>query len=85
MKDINIKALKQLMDIKEFDSLRGRSLAHISARQFRVYQDCIRWKEKSPTFGLEQEQIDNVIAGQKREAEMLGYIYNLILDDTYDS
>ena len=80
----DIESLKQLMDIKEFDSLRGRALAHISAKQFRIYQDCLSWQEKSPTFGLEQEQIDNVIAGQKREAEMLGYIYYLILNDTYD-
>jgi len=81
----DIESLKQLMDIKEFDSLRGKALAHISAKQFRVYQDCISWQQKSPTFGLEQEQIDNVIAGQKRESDMLDYIYNLILYDKYDS
>ena len=57
----DIESLKQLMDIKEFDSLRGKALAHISAKQFRVYQDCISWQQKSPTFGLEQEQIDNSI------------------------
>jgi len=81
----DIESLKQLMDIKEFDSLRGRALAHISAKQFRIYQDCVKWQEMSPTFGIEQEQIDNVIAGQKREAEMLGYIYYLILNDKYDT
>ena len=77
----NIESLKQLMDIKDFDSLRGRALAHISAKQFRVYQDCLSWQDKSPTFGLEQDQIDSVIAGQKRESDLLDYIYNLILDD----
>jgi hypothetical protein len=84
MKDIKTEALKQLMDIKEYDSLRGRALAHISAKQFRAYQDCISWKEKSPTFGLQQEQIDHVIEGCKREQEMLDYIYNIILADKYD-
>lgn len=81
----DLESLKQLMDIKEFDSLRGKALAHISAKQHSLYQDWIRWKDKSPTFGLEQEQIDNVIAGQKRESDMLDYIYNLILYDKYDS
>ena len=81
----DLESLKQLMDIKEFDSLRGKALAHISAKQHGVYQDWVRWKDKSPTFGLEQEQIDSVTAGQKREAEMLDYIYNLILNDKYDS
>ncbi len=81
----DIESLKQLMDIKEYDSLRGKALAYISAKQFRVYEDCVKWQEKSPAFGLEQEQIDSVIAGQKREAEMLGYIYYLILNDKYDS
>ena len=84
MKDTNIKTLKQLMDIIEYDSLRGRALAHISAKQFRSYQDCISWKEKSPTFGLQQEQIDHVIAGCQRESDMLEYIYNVILNDKYD-
>ena len=45
----------------------------------------VSWKDKSPTFGLEQEQIDNVIAGQERESDMLDYIYNLILNDKYDA
>jgi len=81
----DIESLKQLINIKEFDSLRGKALAHISAKQFRVYQDWIKWKEKAPTFGLEQEQIDNVISGQERESDMLDYIYNLILYDKYDS
>ena len=52
------QTLKQLMDIKEFDSLRGKALANISAKQFKVYEDWTKWKEKSPAFGLEQEQID---------------------------
>tara|TARA_R110000751_G_scaffold304200_1_gene419468 strand:- start:252 stop:500 length:249 start_codon:yes stop_codon:yes gene_type:complete len=77
----NIESLKQLMDIKDFDSLRSRALAHISAKQFRVYEDCVKWQEMSPTFGLEQDQINSVIAGQKRESDLLDYIYNLILDD----
>ncbi len=81
----DLESLKQLMDIKEFDSLRGKALAHISAKQHGVYQDLIRWKDKSPTFSLEQEQIDSVVAGQTREANMLDYIYNLILNDKYDS
>ena len=81
----DLESLKQLINIKEFDSLRGRALAHISAKQHRIYQDWVNWKDKSPTFGLEQEQIDNVIAGQKRESAMLDYIYNLILYDKYDS
>ena len=85
MEDTKIKALKQLMDIKEYDSLKGRALAHVSAKQFRVYQDCINWKQKSPTFSLEQEQIDSVIAGQEKELDMLDYIYNLILYDKYDT
>ena len=81
----DLESLKQLIDIKEFDSLKGRALAHISAKQHRIYQDWVSWKDKSPTFGLEQEQIDNVLAGQKREANMLDYIYNLILNDKYDA
>ena len=81
----DLESLKQLMDIKEFDSLRGKALDHISAKQHGVYQDWVRWKDISPTFGLEQEQIDSVTAGQQREAEMLDYIYNLILNDKYDS
>tara|TARA_R110002012_G_scaffold301412_1_gene501679 strand:- start:272 stop:529 length:258 start_codon:yes stop_codon:yes gene_type:complete len=85
MKNTKIEALKQLMDIKEYDSIRGRALAHVSSKQFRAYQDEISWNEKSPTFGLEQEQIDQVIAGCKREIEMLDYMYNLILYDKYDS
>jgi len=84
MKDIKTEALKQLMDIKEYNSLRGRALAHISAKQFRAYQDQIIWQEKSPTFGLQQEQIDQVIEGCKREQDMLDYIYNIILADKYD-
>ena len=79
------QTLKQLMDIKEFDSLKGKALANISAKQFKVYEDWTKWKEKSPAFGLEQEQINSVIAGQKRKAEMYDYIYNLILDDIHDS
>ena len=81
----DLESLKQLMDIKEFDSLKGRALAHISAKQHRIYQDWLSWKDKSPTFGLEQEQIDNVLAGQERESDMLDYIYNLILNDKYDA
>ena len=81
----DLESLKQLIDIKEFDSLKGRALAHISAKQHRIYQDWVNWKDKSPTFGLEQEQIDNVIAGQEKESAMLDYIYNLILYDKYDS
>ena len=80
----DIESLKQLMDIKEFDSLRGKALAHISAKQHSLYQDWIKWKEKSPTFGLQQEQIDHVIAGCQRESDMLEYIYNVILNDKYD-
>ena len=81
----DLESLKQLMDIKEFDSLRGRALAHISSKQHALYRDWIKWRDKSPTFGLQQEQIDSVIAGQVREDEMLDYIYNLILNDKYDS
>tara|TARA_B100001996_G_scaffold351966_1_gene312370 strand:+ start:264 stop:518 length:255 start_codon:yes stop_codon:yes gene_type:complete len=81
----DLESLEQLMHIKEFDSLRGKALAHISAKQHSLYQDWIKWKEKSPSFGLEQEQIDNVIAGQERESDMLDYIYSLILNDKYDS
>ncbi len=84
MKEAKIKALKQLMDIKEYDSLRGRALAHVSSKQHSLYQDWIKWKDKSPTFGLQQEQIDQVIKGCEREQEMLDYMYNLILVDKYD-
>ena len=84
MKDTSVESLKQLMDIKEFDSLRGKALAHISAKQHGVYQDWVRWKDKSPTFGLQQEQIDQVIEGCQREQEMLEYMYNVILSDKYD-
>ena len=37
----DLESLKQLMDIKEFDSLKGRALAHISAKQHRIYQDWV--------------------------------------------
>ncbi len=79
------ESLQQLIDIKEFNSLRGKALAHISSKQFQVYSDWQKWKQKTPFLGLEQEHIDSVIAGQEREAEMLEYIYNLILNDDYDS
>ena len=81
----DLESLDQLMDIKEFDSLRGKALAHISAKQYQVYSDWQKWKQKTPFLGLEQEQIDSVIAGQEREADMLDYIYNLILNDKYDA
>ena len=84
MKDTKIKALKQLMDIKDYDSLRGRALAHISAKQHANYQNWLKWKEQSPTFGLEQEQIEGVINSCERQQKMLEYIYNLILIDKYD-
>jgi len=84
MKDTSTESLKQLMDIKDYNSLRGRALAHISAKQFRAYKDLISWKDKSPTFGLQQEQIDQVIEGCQREQEMLEYMYNVILGDKYD-
>ena len=85
MMKTNIQGLKQLIEIKDFDSVRSKALAHISAKQIVVYEDWVKWKERSPDFGLEQEQIDSVIAGQERDSDMLEYIYNVILNDKHDS
>lgn len=75
------QALNDLMDIKEFESLRSRAMAHITARQWGIYKDIEKWKAMDASLSLEQEQIDSVIQTQEKQAEMFDYMYNVILND----
>ena len=79
------QALKDLMDIKDFESMHNKAIAYLAARQWKVYKDLETWKEKVPLLGLQQEQIDSVIKSQEKHAEMFDYIYNVIINDKYDS
>lgn len=78
------QALNNLLDINDFKSLRGKSLAHISSKQWNIYMDLQKWQNQTPTLGLPQECIDSVIKGKIKEAEMFDYIHNLILKDITD-
>jgi len=79
------QALHDLLDIKEFESLRNRAIAYLAARQWGIYNEIQKWKGMEPTLSLEQEQIDSVIKGQEKHAEMFDYMYNVIINDKYDS
>tara|TARA_Y100001956_G_C4018159_1_gene140751 strand:+ start:238 stop:498 length:261 start_codon:yes stop_codon:yes gene_type:complete len=79
------QALKDLMDIKDFESIHSKAVAYLAARQWKIYKDLEKWKAMSPSLSLEQEHIDSVIETQERHAEMFDYMYNVIINDKYDS
>jgi hypothetical protein len=79
------QALKDLMDIKDFESIHNKAVAYLAARQWGIYKDIEKWKEMKPTLSLEQEQISSVIETQEKHAEMFDYMYNVIINDKYDS
>tara|TARA_R100000742_G_C4209912_1_gene36586 strand:+ start:74 stop:334 length:261 start_codon:yes stop_codon:yes gene_type:complete len=79
------QALDDLMDIKEFESLKSRAIAYIAARQWGIYKDIEKWKEMEPTLSLEQEQISSVIQTHEKHAKMFDYIYNVIINDNHDT
>ena len=79
------EALQNLMDIKEFKSIHNKALAHVASRQWGIYKNIEKWQAMTPTLSIDQQQIDQVIEGQKKHNDMFDYIYNLILNDNYDS
>ena len=82
---IDKQALKDLMDIKDFEHIHNKAVAYIAARQWGIYKDIEKWKEMQPSLSLEQDQINGVIKTQEKHAEMFDYIYNVIINDKYDS
>ena len=79
------EALQNLMDIKEFKSIQNKALAHVASRQWGIYKNIEKWQAMTPTLGIDQQQINQVIEGQEKHNDMFDYIYNLILNDSYDS
>ena len=79
------QALKDLMNIKDFESIHSKAVAYLAARQWKIYQDLEKWKAMTATLSLDQEQINGVIETQERHAEMFDYMYNVIINDKYDS
>jgi len=79
------EALNNLMDIKDFESIHNKAVAYIASRQWGIYKNIEKWQAMSPTFGIDQQQIDQVIEGQKKHSEMFDYMYNVIINDKYDS
>ena len=79
------EALQNLIDIKEFKSMQNKALAHVASRQWGICKNIEKWQAMTPTFGIDQQQIDQVIEGQEKHNDMFDYIYNLILNDSHDS
>ena len=40
------QALKDLMSIKDFESIHSKAVAYLAARQWKIYKDLEKWKEK---------------------------------------
>lgn len=79
------QALKDLMNIKDFESIHNKAVAYLASRQWGIYKNIEKWQAMTPTLGIDQEQIDKVIEGQKKHGEMFDYMYNVIINDKYDS
>ena len=47
------QALKDLMDIKDFESIHSKAVAYLAARQWKIYNDLEKWKAMSPSLSLE--------------------------------